>query len=134
MAPRNFIKQGLNFFLTQQTNILTAAFIIMGTTILSQILGLVRKRLLLAFFGASNILGVYDVATRLPDFLFQLIIAGALSSALIPVFSDYIGRGKDDEAHRLGSTLLTLGLIAFTILAVILFVFLYLFDYIFYRI
>ncbi len=128
MAPRNFLKQSLNFFLTQQTNILTAAFIIMGTTILSQILGLVRKRLLLAFFGASNILGVYDVATRLPDFLFQLIIAGALSSALIPVFSNYIGKGKDDEANKLGSTLLTLGLIAFSILAVILYIFSFYFS------
>ncbi len=100
----------------------------MSTTILSQILGLVRKRLLLSFFGASNTLGVYDVATRLPDFLFQLIIAGALSSALIPVFSDYIGKGKQEEAHKLGSVLLTLGLITFSILAVILFTFSFYFS------
>ncbi len=128
MAPRNLLKKSFNFFLTQQTNILTAALIIMGTTILSQVLGLVRKRLLLEFFGASNILGVYDVATRLPDFLFQLIIAGALSSALIPVFSDYIGKGRQEEAHKLGSTLLTLGLITFTILAVILYTFSFYFS------
>ena len=89
---------------------------------------MVRKRLLLEFFGASNTLGVYDVATRLPDFLFQLIIAGALSSALIPVFSNHIDRGENEKAHKLGSTLLTLGLIAFTFLAVILFVFSFYFS------
>src|SRR3989344_9486394 len=102
---RNLFKKSLEIVLSSQTNILTAAFIIMATIILSQILGLVRQRLLLAIFGASNTLGIYFVSTRLPDFLFQLIIAGALSSALIPVFSDYLGIGRQEDAHKLGSTL-----------------------------
>ncbi|OGH13568.1 MAG: murein biosynthesis integral membrane protein MurJ [Candidatus Levybacteria bacterium RIFCSPHIGHO2_01_FULL_37_33] len=121
--PKNFLRKSLNILLARQTNILSAAFIIMITIVLSQVLGLVRQRLLVSIFGASNILGVYFVSTRLPDFLFQLIIAGALSSALIPVFSDYLGKEKQEDAHKLGSTLLTLGLIGFTILATILFIF-----------
>jgi len=121
--PQNLIRKGFGILLARQTNILKAAFIIMITIILSQVLGLVRQRLLVSIFGASNTLGVYFVSARLPDFLFQLIIAGALSSALIPVFSDYLGKGREDEAHKLGSTLLTLGLITFSFLAVILFVF-----------
>ena len=121
--PQNLIRKGFDILLARQTNILKAAFIIMITIILSQVLGLVRQRLLVSIFGASNTLGVYFVSARLPDFLFQLIVAGALSSALIPVFSDYLGKGRKDEAHRLGSTLLTLGLITFSFLAVILFVF-----------
>lgn len=121
--PQNLIKKGINVLLARQTNILKAAFIIMTTIILSQVLGLVRQRLLVSIFGASNALGVYFASTRLPDFLFQLIIAGALSSALIPVFSDYLSKGQEEEAHRLGSNLLTLGLIVFSILAFILFVF-----------
>src|SRR3989344_5978829 len=125
---RNLFKKSLEIVLSSQTNILTAAFIIMATIILSQILGLVRQRLLLAIFGASNTLGIYFVSTRLPDFLFQLIIAGALSSALIPVFSDYLGKGRQEDANKLGATLLTLGLIGFTILAVILFIFSFYFS------
>lgn len=125
---RNLFKKSLEIVLSSQTNILTAAFIIMATIILSQILGLVRQRLLLAIFGASNTLGIYFVSTRLPDFLFQLIIAGALSSALIPVFSDYLGKGRQEDANKLGSTLLTLGLIGFTILAAILFIFSFYFS------
>ncbi|MEK7185984.1 MAG: murein biosynthesis integral membrane protein MurJ [Patescibacteria group bacterium] len=123
MAPRNFIKQGFGLLLTRQTNILKAAFIIMITIILSQALGLIRQRLLVSIFGASNTLGIYLVSARLPDFLFQLIIAGALSSAIIPIFSDYLGKGKQEEMNRLGSTLLTLGIILFSALAVILFIF-----------
>ncbi|MBI3070380.1 MAG: hypothetical protein HYY87_03720 [Candidatus Levybacteria bacterium] len=86
--PYRFFKNGVNLLLKRQTNILSAAFIIMITVIFSQVLGLFRQRLLVSIFGASDTLGVYLASARLPDFLFQLIIAGALSSAFIPVFSE----------------------------------------------
>lgn len=95
----------------------------MITIVLSQILGLVRQRLLVSIFGASDTLGIYLASSRLPDFLFQLVIAGALSSAFIPVFSNYLERDNKIDAHRLGSTLLIWGLIIFSFLSIILFVF-----------
>lgn len=121
--PQNFFKKSLNILLRRQTNILSAAFILMLTVIFSQILGLVRQRLLVAIFGASNTLGVYLVSTRLPESLFQLVIAGALSSAFIPIFSDFLIKGKEKEAHKMASTLLVLGLIIFSFLSLILFIF-----------
>ena len=121
--PKDFFKRSLNLLLKRQNNILSAALVIMATIILSQVLGLVRQRLLVGIFGASNTLGIYLASARLPDFLFQLIIAGALSSAFIPVFSEYLGKGKNEDAHKLGSTLLLVGLVIFSILSVILFVF-----------
>lgn len=119
----NFFQKGLSILLTKQSNILSAAFVIATTVIISQILGLIRQRLLVSIFGASDTLGVYLASSRLPDFLFQLIIAGALSSAFIPVFSQYLDKKKYEEANRLGSSLLALGLIIFFILGVILFIF-----------
>ena len=121
--PKDFLKRGLGLLLRQQNNIISAAFVIMATIIFSQILGLVRQRLLVAIFGASNTLGIYLASTRMPDFLFQIIIAGALSSAFIPVFSEFLGKGKNEEAHRLGSTLLMVGLVIFTAFSFILFIF-----------
>ena len=121
--PKKILEKSLALILRRQTNIISAAFVIMATIILSQILGLVRQRLLVGIFGASNTLGVYLASSRLPDFLFQLIIAGALSSAFIPIFSDYLGKEKKEEAYRLGSTLLVLGLILFSFLSIILFIF-----------
>jgi putative peptidoglycan lipid II flippase len=121
--PKDFFKKSLNFLLKQQNNILSAAFVIMATIILSQVLGLFRQRLLVSIFGASNTLGTYLASTRLPDFLFQLIIAGALSSAFIPVFSDYLAKGKELEAHKVASTLLALSLLVFTALSILLFIF-----------
>ena len=68
-------------------------------------------------------MGVYLASTRLPDFLFQLLIAGALSSAFIPVFSDYLVKGKEHEGHKVASTLLILSLLVFTGFSLVLFIF-----------
>lgn len=121
--PKNLIQKSLALLLKQQTNILSAAFIIMATVIFSQLLGLVRQRLLVSIFGASNTLGVYLTSSRLPDFVFQIIIAGALSSAFIPVFSEYLVKNKEEEGYQFASTLLTLGLGVFFVISVALFVF-----------
>lgn len=119
---QNFIQKSFNILLARQTNILTAAFVIMATIILSQVLGLVRQRLLVGIFGASNTLGVYLASSRLPDLLFQLIIAGALASSFIPVFSDYLTKNKNEQAHRMASSLLAVGFVVFLILSIILFI------------
>ena len=95
----------------------------MGTVILSQILGLIRQRLLASIFGASNILGVYLASNKFPDMLFQLIIAGALSSAFIPIFSEYLSKDKKEEAYKMASTLLVFGCIIFFFFSLFLFLF-----------
>lgn len=121
--PKNLLQKSFSLLTRQQTNILSAAFIIMVTVIFSQLLGLVRQRLLVGIFGASNTLGVYLASSRLPDFVFQIIIAGALSSAFIPVFSDYLVKNKEDEGYKFASTLLALGLMVFFIISLVLFIF-----------
>lgn len=115
-----FLSKSLDLLTRRQTNILSAAFVIMVTVILSQLLGLIRQRLLVGIFGPSNELGIYLYATLLPDTLFQLTIAAALSSAFIPVFSDYLTKGKEHEAHKMASSLLAFGLIIFTVLSLFL--------------
>ncbi|HUQ85205.1 MAG TPA: murein biosynthesis integral membrane protein MurJ [Candidatus Limnocylindrales bacterium] len=118
-----FLSKSLDLLTKRQSNILSAAFVIMGTVILSQILGLIKKRLLISYFGASVTTGVFDVASKLPDLLFQLVIASALSSAFIPVFSDLLSRGDDEKAHKMASNLLTVGIVIFSIFSIVLSVF-----------
>lgn len=121
--PLRFFQKGLSILLKQQTNILSAAFVLMATAILSQFLGLVRQRLLVANFGASDTLGVYLASSRIPDFFFQLIIAAALTTAFIPVFTNFIHKGKTDSANKMASSILNLGLLFFGIISIILFIF-----------
>jgi len=118
-----FIAKSLDLLTRRQTNILSAAFVIMATVILSQVLGLIRQRLLVGIFGASDTLGIYFYASQLPDTLFQLTIASALSSAFIPIFSDYLTKGKEKEAHKMASTLLAVGFCIFLVLSLILIAF-----------
>src|SRR6266513_5269186 len=108
-----FLWKSLDLLTRRQTNILSAAFVIMATVVLSQVLGLIRQRLLVGIFGASNMLGIYLYSTQLPNTIFQLTIAAALSSAFIPVFSDYLTKGKEKEAHKMASTLLAAGFLLF---------------------
>jgi len=115
-----FLSKSLDLLTRRQSNILSAAFVIMGTVILSQVLGLIKKRLLISYFGASVTTGVFDVASKLPDLLFQLVIASALSSAFIPVFSDLLARGDEEKAHKMASNLLTVGVIIFFIFSLVL--------------
>ena len=120
---KNIFAKSIDLLTRRQSNILSAAFVIMGTVVLSQFLGLIKKRLLITLFGASVKTGVYDVAYKFPDLLFQLVIASALSSAFIPVFSDMLSKNREKEAHQMASNLLTIGVIAFFLFSVVLSVF-----------
>lgn len=119
----DILRKSFNLLLKRQTNILSAAFVIMATVVLSQVLGVVRERLLFSIFGPSNLLGIYSYSFTIPDILFQLTIGAALSSAFIPVFSEYLIKGKEQEAHKIASALLTLTLAMFFIVSVILIIF-----------
>ncbi len=121
--PLRFFQKSLSLLLQKQTSILSAALVLMGTVILSQILGIFRQRLLGSTFGVSDTLGVYLVSSKLPDFLFQLIIAGALSSAFIPVFTDFLSKNRSEDANKMASTLLFFGFIFFGAVSIVLFIF-----------
>ncbi|HSA83541.1 MAG TPA: murein biosynthesis integral membrane protein MurJ, partial [Patescibacteria group bacterium] len=118
----DFVKKSIDLLTRRQTSIISAAYIIMATVILSQIFGLIRNRLFVATFDTSQV-GVYFAASLLPDMLFQLTIAAAVSSAFIPVFSQYLVRGEEKTGHKVASTLLALGLCLFVILSTLIMIF-----------
>ncbi len=120
---QNFLKKSFNMLLARQTNILSAAFIIMATIILSQILGVVRTKMLFSLVDTYNTLGIYNYASILPDTIFQLTIAAALASAFIPVFSEYLSKGQENQAHRMASTLLVTGIAVFMVFSLVLVIF-----------
>jgi len=122
---KNIVKKGFSALISSQTNIFSAAFFIILTTVFSQVLGFLKYRLLVSFFGASAELGVFLASFRIPDFIFQILIAGALSSAFIPIFSDFIGEDKKKEGYAFASSIINLGLMIFTVLAIIIIIFAY---------
>ncbi len=69
----------------------------------SRVLGLLRERIIAHQFGQGFQTDVYTGAFTIPDLLFFLIAGGALSSAFIPVFTDYVSTDREVEAWRIFS-------------------------------
>lgn len=86
----------------------TAAFIVAGASLVSRIVGVVRDRILASTFGAGDVLDAYYAAFKIPDFLYNLVILGALSAAFIPVFTEYLEVKGKDEAWRLAEKVLSI--------------------------
>jgi putative peptidoglycan lipid II flippase len=57
------------------------------TSMLSYFLGLVRDKTFAYKFGASSILDIYNAAFVVPDFLFAVLVSGALAAAFVPIFT-----------------------------------------------
>ncbi|OGD86331.1 murein biosynthesis integral membrane protein MurJ [Candidatus Curtissbacteria bacterium RBG_16_39_7] len=120
----NFLKNGAKLLLVRQTTILSAATVIAASIVLSRILGLVRYRLLAAYFGQDiGVLDTYVVASIIPESIFEILIFGSISVAFIPVFSSLLAKGQKKDAWELVSSVINLGLLAFLFLASILFLF-----------
>src|SRR6202050_1755536 len=74
------------------------AAVVAGLTILSRILGLVRTLVFSQTVGASCLGTAYVTANQEPDLLYQLILGGALTSAMVPVLARSAERaGHDPE-------------------------------------
>lgn len=73
--------------LFRSNTILKTATLIGFGGFLSRILGLLRDRLLASHFGAGRELDIYYAAFRLPDFIYSILILGAISAAFIPIFA-----------------------------------------------
>ena len=96
-----------------------ASLLLMATFLASAILGAVRQVLLGAQFGATETIGAFTAASRLPDVLFTLIAGGALSSALLPVLASTRLAGGEAAAWRLASLVLNALVVALLVVSVV---------------
>ncbi len=89
-------------------SVTVAAGVMAAAGIASRVLGFVRDRILAGQFGVGDTLDIYYAAFRIPDIMFDLLVLGALSAALIPVFAGLVAKGRDSEAWRAASGVLVL--------------------------
>lgn len=91
-----------------------AAVLLASSTMLSLALGLFRDRLLNSTYAENIVTGsagyptgldAYTVAFIIPDFMFFLLVSGALSVTFIPVFNDRIQKGNRESAWKLSTSL-----------------------------
>ncbi len=66
-----------------------AAAIISLGNVASRLLGLAREMVIYGLFGATGATSAFGTAARLATLTYDLLISGAISAALVPVFTDY---------------------------------------------
>ncbi len=89
------VERLLRVFNKEWSGLHEAAFLLAGTALLSQLLGLVRDRLLAHHFGAGQVLDIYYAAFRIPDFLYASVASFVAVTVLIPFLLERMeGEGK----------------------------------------
>jgi len=103
-------------------SIAQAGLIVTGAFAASRVLGYLRYVVIAAVEPDPAKLDAFFAAFRIPDFLFQLVAAGALSSALIPVVAGLFATAEEARAWRVVSTVTTLVLGVLAVLAAVVLV------------
>ena len=110
-------------FINQESQkISSAALMVAFFGLISRLLGLWRDRLLAGQFGASRTLDVYYAAFKIPDLVYNLLIAGAISSAFLPVFYEYLTKDKE-EAWRFTANVFNVLILVLVVFSAILIIF-----------
>lgn len=99
----------------QRLSVQLAAGLLAGATLLSMSLGFFRDRLLNSAYLPNESLGLsgypvgidaYTAAFTVPDFMFFILVSGALSVTFIPVFNQRLASGNKKSAWELSTSLL----------------------------
>lgn len=88
-------------FINKEFNVVNeAAFLLGSLTLLSQILGLIRDRMLARNIGAGINLDIYYAAFRIPDFLYVSVASLISVTVLLPFLIEKMGPDKDKVKGR----------------------------------
>src|SRR6059036_288613 len=90
-----------------------------AATLLSRVLGLVREQVMATLFGAGLATDAFNVAFRIPNLLRDLFAEGAMSSAFVPTFTDYLHKKSREEAWRMASTVANLILVLLSLITIL---------------
>jgi len=92
---------------SEQVQVAQAAGIIALGNVASRVLGLLRVIVKSGLFGAGPHVSALDAAVRVPTTLYDLLVGGLISSALVPVLSDYASASRRGELWRVLSLLIS---------------------------
>ncbi len=114
----NFFKKSKKILLSQQQSTLSAASIIIAMSIASYILGFVRQRIILSYFPPQKT-SLFFASFRLSDLIFEILIFGTYTSALIPILTKTLKTDGEKKAWEVSSRFLTITIVIFALFATI---------------
>ncbi len=82
----------------RKLSVKTAAILLSGSILLSSLLGILRSRLLNGYYLDTYPTGIdaYTVAFIIPDFMFSILVSGALTVTFVPVFNQL----RNDKRYK----------------------------------
>jgi putative peptidoglycan lipid II flippase len=114
----------LRFFRpSHQHTAFSATLLLMGTVMLSRVIGYVREAYIAYAFGAGPQTDAYVAAFTLPDWLNYIVAGGAASITFISIYTRFLAEKRNADAEKTFSiivTVMTAVLVAGTILCEIL--------------
>jgi putative peptidoglycan lipid II flippase len=93
--------------LDEKRHIAKAAGLMSVATFISRVLGYVRDMIFALYFGATGVSDTFFAAFKIPNLLRELFAEGSMSSAFIPVLTEYRQKQGEEEAKRLVSITFT---------------------------
>ncbi len=87
--------------MSEKKNIARAAGVLGFATIISRVLGMVRDMAVSRLFGAGYATDAFFAAFQIPNMLRRFFAEGALTSAFVPIFSEYHAKRGEKEAREL---------------------------------
>ncbi len=98
--------------MTTERQVLAAVGSIGAATLASRVLGFVRDMVVALAFGAGSVTDAFFVAYRIPNILRRLLAEGALSTAVVPVFTEYATTRSRQEFLRMARAVFGASLLA----------------------
>ncbi len=108
------------FLHTQSKSVTFSANILIFSSFISAVLGILRDRLLVSHFGAGGDTDVYLAAFRIPDLVYGIFILGGISVAFLPLFSELFEK-NEKEAWAFASNLFNILFAGLALFAAVLF-------------
>ncbi len=93
--------------------------VVASLTILSRVLGLVRTLVFSQTVGATCLGTAYVTANQVPNLLYELILGGALTSAMVPVLARSAERAARDPAEKARVGAITSALLTWSVIIIV---------------
>lgn len=110
---------------TNRASISNAALLLVTASLLGQVLGFLRTKLVNANFPTTgpHSTDAYFAAFNIPDFFFFTVAAGALGVAFMPVLSDHLHKGDRRGVWELSMSLMNFLAVLMAVVAIIILLF-----------
>ncbi|NLL06293.1 MAG: murein biosynthesis integral membrane protein MurJ [Clostridiaceae bacterium] len=109
------IKQAVEELLldnAQNKKLTSAAAIVMSSIIFSRLTGFLREMLVPSLIGVNEVADAYNLAFKITGLMYDLLVGGAISAALIPILSGYIAKKDEENGWKAVGTFINVSMVA----------------------